>query len=416
LVPTDSNGKNDLYEARIGCPATEPDCEESRKEVTSLTEISKDNASNQAAEVIGVVNMAPDGGAVYFVAHGALTSSANSEGESAVPGADNLYAYDTRDDRLVFVADLCSASAASGTTEDTNCPASSEADKREDTGLWGASDETQVTDDGRFLIFTSFGRLVRRAEGADTDAHKDVYRFDISSDALERVSIGEEGYDANGNSEADSSILPGGYQERSGNGTAVFLEHEMSLRTVSNDGSWIAFSTAEPLSPHVSNGLLNDYIWHAEKSGGGRVSLISSGSSLTDDLEPIIPPNVSPEGRDVFFTTSAGLVSGDTENDLDVYDARIGGGFVESTVDHGQCSSDACQGPLTAPTSLLVPAMVPASMSQAPGENWPRPKKQKKAKTGKKVRHRHKAKRRHAVKGKSGTRPKVSHRRVGGIR
>ena len=38
----------------------------------------------------------------------------------------------------------------------------------------------------------------------------------------------------------------------------------MDTRAISEDGSRIVFTTAEPLSPAPSNGLTNVYEWHEE--------------------------------------------------------------------------------------------------------------------------------------------------------
>jgi hypothetical protein len=96
------------------------------------------------------------------------------------------------------------------------------------------------------------------------------------------------------------------------------------------------------------------------------VSLISSGSSLTSDNQPVI----SPSGRDVFFLTTARLVRQDTDEVVDLYDARLGGGgFPAAPAERQPCSGDACQGPLTNPAPLLVPGSVP----QAPGQNFAAP-------------------------------------------
>jgi hypothetical protein len=121
------------------------------------------------------------------------------------------------------------------------------------------------------------------------------------------------------------------------------------------------------------------------------VSLISGGSALTNDFNPVITPS----GRDVFFMTTQGLVPRDTENDLDVYDARIGGGFPPAPAERQECSGDACQGPLTNP----VPLLVPGSVSQAPGGNFAapalttaKPKAKKPKKTKKSLKKHRKAK------------------------
>ena len=78
---------------------------------------------------------------------------------------------------------------------------------------------------------------------------------------------------------------------------------------------------------------------------------------------------ISETGDDIFFTTDQGLVPQDTDGQDDVYDARLGGGFPPAPAEPQPCSGDACQGPLTNPAPLLVPG----SVSQAPGENFPAP-------------------------------------------
>jgi hypothetical protein len=367
LVGEDKDTSSDLYMASIGCPGSEPGCPVAKREVTSLTQVSHDPSAGEAAEVQGVVRIVADGSRVYFVARGDLLSQAEREaleGEGrAVPhvGAENLYVYDVAAGRMVFVADLCSG-----------------------PGLWGAGQEAQSTPDGRFLVFSTYARLSK----GDTDTAKDLYRYDALTGALERVSLGEAGYDANGNRNdgneppkrnketllletegtekiADATIpVSGGINP----GEYVFQEHEMGSRAISEDGSRIVFTSSEPLSPDAVNGLANVYEWHQApgEAGEGHVSLISSGSSLTSDNQPVI----SPSGRDVFFTTTARLVRQDTDETADIYDARLGGGgFPAALAERQPCSGDACQGPLTNPAPLLVPG----SVSQAPGQNFAAP-------------------------------------------
>jgi hypothetical protein len=109
--------------------------------------------------------------------------------------------------------------------------------------------------------------------------------------------------------------------------------------------------------------LANVYEWYQEPGETeGQVALISSGSSPTADKFPVITPS----GRDIFFTTAAGLVPQDTDGETDVYDARIDGSFPPALEEPRECSGDACQGPLTNPAPLLVPG----SISQAPGDNF----------------------------------------------
>ncbi len=177
-----------------------------------------------------------------------------------------------------------------------------------------------------------------------------------------RVSNGENGFDSDGNTNGfDASIAAVGINPDDDADQAL----ELILRSVSDDGSRIVFSTARPLSERAVNGVSDVYEWYAGEGGEGAVSLISGGTSPGPDENQTI----SPSGRDLFFETAEGLVPSDTDGLLDVYDARIGGGFPSVAATLQACSGDACQGPLTNPAPLLVPG----SASQAAGGNFPEP-------------------------------------------
>jgi hypothetical protein len=360
LVAGDTDASNNLYLASIGCPAGKPGCGASEREVTGLSEVSHDPLSGQSADVRGVVRVAPDGSRVYFVAGGVLTGTPGPEGRTALAGAENLYVYDADSGTVAFIGDLCSGKELSGTVEDVHCPNATKTDE----SLWADNEgEAQTAGaDGRFLVFASYAQL----SGSDTNAAKDVYRYDAETGGLDRVSGGEGGSDDNGNSPVLSesgeplgaSIAPGHY------GGSLREQHEMSNRAVSEDGSRIVFTSAEPLSPDASNGLENVYEWHESASGGeGSVSLISGGNA--EELVNYEHVVISPSGQDIFFVTSQGLVSQDTDGEGDVYDARLGAGFPQTPASVAPCSGDACQGPLTNPAPLLVPG----SVSQGAGEN-----------------------------------------------
>jgi hypothetical protein len=380
LTATDTDASRDIYLATIGCPAGKPECQAAAREVTSLTQVSRD-PNGGAAEVRGVVRVAPDGQRAYFVAGGDLLSSGQRqalEGKGRPvphPGAENLYVYDASAGTTAFVGDLCSGKETSGTVEDIRCP-STEADTLLWSGGGGNAGESQTAgSDGRFLVFASYAQLARD----DTNVAKDVYRYDAETGALERVSTGEDGFDANGNGTnggLGAQIAEGHYGGNGGGASGVLLQYEMNNRAISEDGSRIVFSSAEPLSPAATNGLVNAYEWHAAPDGGeGTVSLVSPGN----DQQPINFLVMSPSGADIFFVTATGLVPQDTDNDGDVYDARLGGGFSQAPAERRPCEGDACQGPLTNPAPLLVPG----SVAQEPGGNFaaPAPAATVKAKT-----------------------------------
>lgn len=382
LTGDDADPTRNLYMASIGCPAGEEGCEAAQKRVTSLVQVSHDPTAGEAAEVQGVVRIAPDGARVYFVAQGVLSTAPNAEGRSPVKGAENLYVSDGGPEAApVFVADLCSGPELSGSARDASCPSDLNEESsqgRNDKELWNGPPEAQSTADGALLVFATYGRLL----SSDTDNAKDLYRYDATTGTLDRVSIGEDGADANGNRDEDPSEAADLHGARFADATielaplavqASYEQREMGSRAISEDGSRVVFSTAEPLSSQATNGLTNVYEWHlAPGASEGSVSIISSGSSSTPDREAVI----SPSGDDVFFSTSAGLVSQDTDGLSDVYDARIGAGFPTQAAPPQECSGDACQGPLTNPAPLLVPG----SVTQAPGESLAPPVVSAKAK------------------------------------
>ena len=367
LVSGDTDAGNDLYMAEIGCPAAEAQCEPAAREVSALVQISH-SPSGEAAEVQGASVLSMDGERAYFVARGVL-SGANAEGAAPVKGADNLYVYDARDGTTHLVADLCSGPGQSGAVADRRCP-NDLSGTRNDVREWSALGKmVQTTADGGFLLFASYARLVP----GDTDTARDVYRYDAQTETLDRVSAGEEGYDANGNNDAFDAAFPG-----RGN-PSVAQTHELGDRAISEDGSRIVFETADPLSPHANNHLINAYEWHKEPGWGeGRVALVSTG----EDEQPVGVESgdeqgiegtgnimITPSGRDIFFMTTQSLVPQDTDGAEDVYDARLGPGFPSEAAKLKACTGDACQGRLTNPGPLLVPG----SVVQAPGENFPPP-------------------------------------------
>lgn len=394
LTGEDADNGNDLYLAEIGCPSGNA-CSVAERRVTNLTQVSHDPNGGQA-DVRGVVRTAPDGSRAYFVAQGDLLSAVERQGlaEEGRPtpavGADNLYMYDAAAGQVKFIAELCSGHAVSGSVEDSRCPSFGGTD----TELWqllnGDSSLAQTAGgDGRYLVFVSYGQLT----SDDTDAAADVYRFDAVSGSLQRVSLGEDGYDSNGNnSEFDSVIEAGHY------GGTVLRQYEMNNRAISEDGSRIVFTTAEPLSIAATNHLVNVYEWH-EGSGAGEVSLLSGGNGPTS----IADVAMAPSGRDVFFVTTQGLVPQDVDGQPDVYDARLGGGFAPQPAAVEPCAGDACQGPLTNPAPLLVPGSVsqPAEELIATPKKAAPPRKTKKKKRKQAIKHKGKKKKR---KGKAAAR------------
>jgi hypothetical protein len=395
LVESDTDSTSKLYMARIGCPPGEPGCDAAEKRVTGLTDVSKSSVAGEGGDVQGVVSVGASGERVYFVAAGVLTRAPNGEGLIAERGADNLYVYDAGTEAVSFIDDLCSGPGETGPgeagarVEDARCPRSPVGGS-DDTRLWGDNGEAQSTADGRFLVFSTVAQLIDHGTQADIDNGRDVYRYDTETGELNRISLGEYGHDSNGNGEGYDATIPSvGVAPGGSGGSLDIQQHEMGLRAVSDDGRRVVFMATEPLSVDAANGHDDVYIWEKTSGGDeGRVSLISSGSSVTNDLAPVLTPS----GRDVFFDTTAGLVAADTENDTDVYDARIEGGFPEPPAPGAECSADGCQGPLTNP----VPLLIPGSAAQPPESSSPSVKTKAKAHRRAARRKRKKARRKRA--------------------
>lgn len=126
-----------------------------------------------------------------------------------------------------------------------------------------------------------------------------------------------------------------------------------ATRPLSDDGRRLFFESFEELVPRDTNGRQDVYQWEAKGAGdcdeadatfnadsGGCVDLISSGESSREAAFA----DASPDGDDVFFTTLSSLVPQDYGL-IDVYDARVGGGFPPPAAPRKPCEGEACQSP-----------------------------------------------------------------------
>ena len=129
-------------------------------------------------------------------------------------------------------------------------------------------------------------------------------------------------------------------------------------RAMSENGEYVFFDTDESLVAQATNGKYDVYEWHEDKaspSHQGTIGLISSGQSSTSDyfLDSGACTNAkgeTVEGCNVFFGTHSELAPADQDQEGDLYDARIEGGF-PAPLAAAPCEGDACQPP--APLSLF---------------------------------------------------------------
>ncbi len=377
LVNADTDSTMDLYEYDFDKPAGE-----------NLVQLSAggtgDPTPGSGAEVQGVVRTSSDGSHVYFVAKGVLTTVPNGVGEAAQLGADNLYGVDTETAETKFVGDLCSNKEESGSVKpDSACPATLTGtiagEGTNDHLLWGIDRErdAQATPSGRYLIFTTYARLIASGPEADTNEAQQVYRYDFETGKLNRISIGEPSFPAshNGNTpgmNATITPLPAGGGGGASGAMADINDYD---RSISVDGSTIVFSTPEALQANDTdtgskpscastvNGLpgatgCDVYEWHECASGtcedgmSGEVNMITPGDDPAS-LDTILGrASMSASGSDIFFFTSTPLVGQDSDQLTDVYDARIDGGFPAPAPETSSCSGEACQGSPSRPPSF----------------------------------------------------------------
>jgi hypothetical protein len=327
----DSDGNLNIYEYDFNAPTGKRIIHVSAGDGT---------VSNPAAQVQGVVATAQDGSHIYFVAKGVLTDTSNAQGQTASPGANNLYMFE-RDPlypagRIVFMASLAAT----------------------DNMLWQPEGpggrvpvSARLTPDGRFLVFTS---VTAHLTPDDTSAAQQAFEYDADTGDLVRVSIGQNGYNANGNTDVAAAELGGAFHPI---GSADAYAGSL---TMSSNGAYVFFQSTDGLTPQAINNpggqAKNIYEYHE-----GQIYLISDGRDVSNHVKLV---GVSASGADVLFTTLDQLAPQDTDSLPDIYDARVGGGF-PPPAPPAECSGDACQGPLAAAPVLLSPG----SEFQAGGEN-----------------------------------------------
>ena len=170
----------------------------------------------------------------------------------------------------------------------------------------------QQTPDGHFAVFASSVPLT----GFANLGHSEIYRYDTQQQSLECASCATTGAAA----KTDTMLAPNGLN-------------------VSNDGR-VFFTTKEGLVLSDTNEKRDAYEW----AGGLKIGSISTGRSLADSSLL----TVTRDGKDAFFFTRDVLVPTDENGGaVKIYDAREGGGYVQSSKPLPCAASDECHGPGT---------------------------------------------------------------------
>jgi len=149
--------------------------------------------------------------------------------------------------------------------------------------------------------------------------------------------------------------------------TGISGSHSLLIPNVTDDGKRVFFQSNHALLPEDANQVSDVYEWMAhEASGCTRAAGCLALISSGQGDEDNLLYGMTPDGNDVFFTTLEKLHGADIAGSASIYDARVEGG-IPNPATPAPCRGDACQGRGSAPTVLPVPA----SGSEPEGESPP---------------------------------------------
>ncbi len=329
-------------------------------------EQTRESTTLVASGVEGVMGASEDLSRIYFTSTSALVAGATA-------GQPNLYLHEDGEEPR-FIATLPSQEV----------PGDNTAPKNRLAALKPLERLSRVTPDGATALFMTRGALTG-AENLDRESGKaaaEVFRYDAETSKLTCLSCLPTGARPQA---AELEITLG---QSSGYLYAASIPGwEMQLhapRALSEDGKRAYFNSLNRLVLTDTNGRQDVYQWEAEGAGEctdnapgfnpaheGCISLISDGKGPAE-AEFI---DASVNGQDVFFFTETKLLPQDV-GQIDVYDARIEGGFPQPPAPAAECEGEACQSPISPPAEPSY-----ASQGyQGPGNPKPAAKKAKKAK------------------------------------
>jgi hypothetical protein len=309
LTAAGSSSGADLYEYDTDRAAGE-----------KLADLSVDTNPGEAANVQTVFGESQDGSYVYFVAAGALAPGAspgvcgNSEEELHGAQSNSCNIYVRHDGVTSFVAGEWHNDAAGDIYE---------------------AKLTRVSPDGRWLSFMSSSGLTgydtRDARTGQPD--EEVYLYSAIAKSLVCASCDPTGARPVGEQPAGVASSQAALQAANvplwaSYGEGGVLPYQPRYLV---DGGRLFFNSYDALVPQDVDGTEDVYEFEPSGTGrcaaavssyvearGGCLGLISSGTSPEESAFV----DASETGGDVFFRTSARLVSQDFDNAADIYDAR----------------------------------------------------------------------------------------------
>jgi hypothetical protein len=225
-----------------------------------------------------------------------------------------------------------------------------------------ASGKARVSADGTRLLFVATAPITGY-DNTDLNtgsADSQVYLYTASPAVLTCISCNP----TNGRPIGPSTI-PGAIA----NGATATATVVYKPRALSANGRRVFFESGDALVGTDTNADVDVYQWEAQGEGsctraGGYIALISSGR----DKGGAAFVDASIDGADAFFLTAGSLVGADP-GAVDLYDARVGGGFPVPSPPI-PCEGDSCQG-------LLPEPVDPTLTTRLPGKGNPPPSYQR---------------------------------------
>jgi hypothetical protein len=297
LDPADDNESGDIYR-----------WDEETGQSSCLTCVADPEIASEASQVL----VSDDFSHIYFTSKRRLVSGQGTPGDTSI--------YVLSGGTIRFVADV---------------------------GVLGGPVTSELSTDGNVLLFRA---RAKPSLTADSIAPKclepspsgdevvgecnELYRYDDRDGSTECLSCRQDG------------LTTHSFGTPTGN-----IDTDFRL---SGDGSTVAFATQEGLVRLDVNRNTDIYEWR-----NGSVGLLTDGvSTFQTNLAAPEVLGVDGDGSDILFglVPPAGTLTGFEQDQLlNLYDARIGGGFVPpSPPEH--CTEDSCQGPLQAPPASQQPA------------------------------------------------------------
>jgi hypothetical protein len=365
----------DLYRCEIPAGTPAGGC-------ATLTNLSGPAASGgESAEVLRLLSgMSEAANRLYFVAEGVLSSNENEFGDKAEAGQPNLYFWE-EGAAPRFIATL------------------SEEDEPDWGGGFPAASEMSAaaSPDGRHLAFMSERSLTGQPNEDLTTGKpvEHVFAYAAAADRLQCLSCNPTGAASQGQIARGFEQLVDPQKQWEGHRVAAILPPPTANETagaslyplrLAFDSGRVFFDALDGLVSADSNNQWDVYQFEplgqgtcsaasggaaVARSGEGCVSLVSSGTAT----EESVFLDASASGNDAFFLSSARLSALDRDEELDVYDARVGGIAAEPSP-ATECVGDACR-PSPPPPGYVNPnsSNFAGKGNLKPGKKCPKGKK-----------------------------------------